>query len=337
MSPYVTGAVTVDGREIPLVSTRLSAADLLGGARVRCDIGRMRYTVAPGLYAVGSPAPESPVLVTANYKLSFDSLRRELPGLSAWLLVLDTQGINVWCAAGKGTFGTRELERRIIAVRLDRVVNHRTLILPQLGAPGVSAHEVEDASGFHVTYGPVRARDIPAWLAAGMKKDAEMRRVRFRLRDRLVLAPTELVHAWPFLVAVLAASGLFALPPGPGFPARFLSLVIPLSGSVLLAAIGFPALLPLLPFRAFALKGAVLGALWGVAAALVEGATPALGGALVLLSTPIVSFIAMSFTGASTFTCQPGAVLEVRRGIIPMIASTVLGAGLAVAARLTAL
>jgi acetyl-CoA decarbonylase/synthase complex subunit gamma len=95
---------------------------------------RMHYTVPPGLYAVGEPTPESDVFVTANYKLSFDILRRELKEMDAWVLVLDTKSINVWCAAGKGTFGTNELVQRISAAKLDKVVSHRRLILPQLGA-----------------------------------------------------------------------------------------------------------------------------------------------------------------------------------------------------------
>ena len=333
MSGFVTGAVPADGRNVPVVSTRLGTRDRLGAFAVRCDIGRMRYTVEPGLWAVGSPAPESPVLVTASYKLSFDSLRRELGGLDAWILVLDTKGINVWCAAGKGTFGTRELERRILAVRLDRVVSHRTLILPQLAAPGVSAHEVEQASGFRVRYGPVRARDIRPFLAAGMVKDARMRRVRFGLAERLTLAPTELVHAWPFLLAVLGVAALLAVPLGPGWGARALSRAIPLVGAVVVGTVVFPALLPVLPFRAFALKGALLGAVWGGAAALVERASMASAGALVLLSASLVSFLAMSFTGSSTFTCQPGAALEVKRGLVPMIVGAAVGMACAVVGR----
>lgn len=337
MSTYVTGAIAIDGRSIPVVSTRLALHDRLGALLVRCDIGRMRYRVEPGLYAVGAPTADSPVLVTASYKLTFDALRRELDGLSAWVLVLDTKGINVWCAAGKGTFGTRELEQRMMSVGLDRIVSHRTVILPQLGAPGVSAPEVEKATGFRVKYGPVRARDIAAYLAAGMTKNDEMRRVRFRLADRMTLTPTELVLAWPFFLAVLAGSALFALPTGAGSLMRFLSLFVPLVGAVLLATVGFPALLPLLPFRAFALKGALLGAAWGVGAALVEGASPLVAAALVLISTPVVSFIAMNFTGSTTFTCQPGAAMEVKRGIIPMVVATVAGIAFAVAGRLVAL
>ena len=66
----------------------------------------MRFAVDPGLYALRNPGEQAPVLVTANYKMSFDRLRQALPGRDAWILVLDTNGINVWCAAGKGTFAT---------------------------------------------------------------------------------------------------------------------------------------------------------------------------------------------------------------------------------------
>ena len=130
---------------------------------------------------------------------------------------------------------------------------------------------------------------------------------------------------------------MFALPAAVGFIPRFLDLFIPLMGAVIIGAVGFPALLPYLPFRAFSLKGAVLGAAWAILAALVVGASFPVAGVLVLLSTPIVSFIAMNFTGSSTFTCQPGAALEVRRGIIPMAVTEAAGIGLAVTVRLLAL
>jgi hypothetical protein len=340
-TPWIVGSVNVKDRRVPVVSTRLSPRDAWGGVKVRWNIGRDSYRVLPGLYAAGAPSAESPVLVTANYKLSLDTLRASLPGIDAWILVLDTRGINVWCAAGKGTFGTRELERRIMNVRLEEVVSHRTLILPQLGAPGVSAPEVRKATGWIVKYGPVRAADIPAYLDAGQRKDAAMREVLFRLPDRMAVAPVELVQSWPVLLAILAGAVLSGLPFSHGFGARLFGFLVPLAGGVLVAAFGFPALLPWLPFKAFALKGAVLGAAWGAASAGITGTlsgTSAAGiAAMVLLVTPIVSFIAMNFTGSSTFTSQPGAALEVRRGIIPMAASLVAGIGLSVAARVFAL
>ena len=331
--PYVTGYVAVKDRKIPVVSTRLSRRDVIGGWRVRWDIGRMAYAVLPGLYAVGLPGADSPVLVTCNYKLTFDKLRRELGGIDAWIMVLDTRGINVWCAAGKGTFGTRELEQRMMAVKLEEVVSHRTLILPQLGATGVSAPEVKEATGWRVKFGPVLARDIAAYLANGAKKDDAMRRVPFRLPARMAIAPAELAHSWPLVLGILAASALLGLPFDAGYAGRFLGMCLPLVGAVVAGTILFPALLPFLPFRAFSLKGALLGAVWGIASALLVHATLPGAIALTLIAAPIASFLSMNFTGSSTFTCQPGAALEVKRGIIPMISSLVLGLGMSVAVR----
>ena len=185
----------IDDVVIPTVSTRLTLADQIGSWKMRWAIGRDDYRVAPGLYKVGAPDRHSEVLVTANYKMTFDRVRQELEGIDAWILVLDTNGINVWCAAGKGTFGTAELIRRVHAVGLEHRVEHRRLILPQLGAVGVAAHEVKQGTGFTVAYGPVRASDIRAYLAAGQVAAPDMRRVRFTTGDRLALAPAELVFA----------------------------------------------------------------------------------------------------------------------------------------------
>jgi hypothetical protein len=338
--PWIDGVVRVNGRVLPRVSTRLSRQDAWGAVKVRWNIGRDRYAVLPGLYAVGSPSPDSPVLVSANYKLSFDVLRGSLAGMDAWVLVLDTKGINVWCAAGKGTFGTEELLRRIEAVRLGEVVSHRGLVLPQLGAPGVSAPQVKKA-GWTVIYGPVRAADIPAWFAAGRRKTDQMRRVSFRLGERIAVAPVELTQAWPIVLAAAAGSVLLALPFASGFAPRLLGTLIPLLGGVLAAVFAFPALLPWLPFRAFALKGAVLGLAWGIvsslAAGVLAGVSAARGAGLTLVVTSLSAFITMNFTGSSTFTSQTGAALEVRRGLVPMAASLVLGIGLTTASRLLAL
>jgi hypothetical protein len=109
---WVIGEQSTSAGSVPKIATQLTQSDRLGHWKVRWGIGRMRYAIAPGLYAVGNPSPDSPVFVSANFKMSFDLLRAELEGLAGWILVLDTKGINVWCAAGKGTFGTEEIVRR---------------------------------------------------------------------------------------------------------------------------------------------------------------------------------------------------------------------------------
>jgi len=140
---FVSGFVDTPAGRLVQVTSELVWPDRWGSIKARWGVGRMEYKIDPGLYALGMPDDKSLVFVSANYKMSFDLLRQALAGRSSWILVLDTQGINVWCAAGKGTFGTEELVRRIESSGLKKIVNHRKLILPQLGAPGVAAHKVK--------------------------------------------------------------------------------------------------------------------------------------------------------------------------------------------------
>jgi CO dehydrogenase/acetyl-CoA synthase gamma subunit (corrinoid Fe-S protein) len=160
--PFVTGSVQTPAGIVPKISSNLRWSDHWGTIKARWGVGRMHYTVDPGLYALGEPDHQSPVLVTANYKMSFDRLREALLNRKAWILVLDTNGINVWCAAGKGTFGTDELIRRVEFCGLNQVVSHRRLILPQLSGPGVAAYKVKKRIGFKVIFGPVRFFWMPA-------------------------------------------------------------------------------------------------------------------------------------------------------------------------------
>ncbi len=317
---------------VPRITTTIGWRDRLGGWAVRWDVGRSRYRVAPGLFRIGEPDASSPVLVTANYKLTVDAVRRSLASLDVWLLVLDTGGVNVWCAAGKGTFGTAELVHRIAVTRLAERVSHRKLVLPQLGATGVAAHEVKRASGFLVHYGPVLARDIPAYLAAGLQATPAMRRVAFGWWDRLVVAPVEIVHTLKPLLGFLLAVGLLDLVRHGRLTPQLAADFAPFAGAAFTGAVLVPLLLPWLPFRAFVLKGAVAGAVWATVALLLWPAAwpEAIGTALLVVA--IVSFIAMMFTGATTFTTFAGARLEVRRGGPALLATAVTGAVVRIAA-----
>jgi len=317
-------------KDTPTVSTSLSFKDRLGAWKVRWGIGRMAYKVEPGLYALGKPDGDSPVLVSANYKLTFDSLRGNLAGLNCWLLILDTKGVNVWCAAGKKTFGTDELIHRIEAARLSEIVTHRKLILPQLGAPGVSAHTVTRRTGFAVVYGPVRASDINMFIASGGKASKEMRTVHFTFRDRLVLTPVELVAAAKkslSLFGVLFLLNLFAARPfgAPDFVAY--------AGAILTGAVFTPLLLPFIPGRAFAWKGWLLGLCWTVFALSLFGwFRPGywlLAVGYLLLLPSLSAYLAMNFTGSSTYTSSSGVLKEMKIALPFIIGSSVVGAALA--------
>ncbi|WP_245693461.1 mercury methylation corrinoid protein HgcA [Deferrisoma camini] len=321
--PFVDEWIETPVGDVPVVSTRLGKGDVLGRWAMRWGIGRDRYRIAPGLYAVGRPTPDSPVVVTANYKMTFDLVRKDLGGVNAWILVLETWGINVWCAAGKGTFGTDELVARVRKAGLDRVVSHRTLVVPQLGATGVAAHEVRRRCGFRVVYGPVRSRDLAAFLRAGMKASPNMRRVTFSLWERLVLTPVELrvILMRPSLALAALLLVLGGIGPGgyslAGALVRGGAAVGTLAAGVLAGAVAAPVLLPWLPGRMFAVKG-----VWtGLGAALVLAARfgTRLNGwglmALVLAVTAASSYCAMNFTGSTPFTSPSGVEAEMRRAL----------------------
>ena len=293
----------------------------------RLGVYRLNHRVNPGLYSLGQPNETSPVFVSANYTLSFDALRSSLKNTDAYILVLDTQGVNVWCAAGKGTFGTDELVSKIKTTNLVDVVSHRKLILPQLGAPGINSFEVEKQSGFKVEYGPVRANDLPEYLKAG-KATPQMRQVKYTLKDRLVLIPVELsVAALPFIVGVVA---LYIL--GGAIPALAVAVSV-LAGTAL-----FPAVLPWVPTKDFSSKGFILGTLLALPFAAVaflgspnsaEWLQVASGLAYIFFMAPITAYLALNFTGSTTFTSRTGVKKEIFRYIPAMAASLAIGIVLA--------
>jgi len=322
--PFVVGTVNTPSGVVHRVTNTWSRQDRWGMIRSRISAFRMAYAVEPGLYAVGTPTKDSEVFVTANYKLTFDMLRRSLAGIDAWVLVLDTKSINVWCSAGKGTFGTDELVRRISMVKLDAVVEHRRIILPQLGAVGVSASEVQMRTGFRILFGPVEARDIPAYLALGRKKTREMSTMRFNIVDRLVLTPMEINPAmkkypW-FALGVLVLFGL--QPSGILFTSAWhAGVTFLLLGllAVLCGAFVTPVLLPYVPFRSFAVKGWIVGMAAVVGAELLFDPMPLrnmlLLGFVFVLFPALSSYIALQFTGSTTFTGMSGVKKELKIGV----------------------
>jgi hypothetical protein len=200
------------------------------------------------------------------------------------------------------------------------------LILPQLGATGVSAHEVAKRTGFSVVYGPVRAKDIKEFITANYKATKEMRTVKFTFWDRLVLAPMELVEAAKislFVFGVLFLINLFALRPF-GLPDFLVYCAAVLAGSVIT-----PVLLPLIPGRAFSFKGWLLGAISTAFIAHAYGwfAPPflLLGIGYMLALPPTAAFLAMNFTGATTYTSFSGVIKEMKIALPAIVLSLIAG------------
>lgn len=334
--PFVTGSIQTPVGLVPRVSSSLIRSDHLGIFKARWGIGRMHYIIDPGLYALGDPDEKSPVLVTANYKMSFDRLRDALPGRNMWILVLDTKGINVWCAAGKGTFGTMELVNRIESSGLTQIVSHRELILPQLAGPGVAAHEVKKLSGFKVIYGPIKADDLPKFFDSGFKATPEMRFKTFKTWERIVLIPIELVAALKaglILIVILFLITFFGKW-GEGWTNGLnqgLFSALAILAAILAGGILTPTLLPWLPGRAFSIKGVSVGLLtaflfvvfrWNQGITL-AGCFEML--AWLLLIPALSAFLAMNFTGASTYTSLSGVKKEMRWAVPFQIGAGIIG------------
>ncbi len=330
---YVHGFFKSGSDEIPLVSTTLSGKDHVGTIQARLGLNRDNYTVSPGLYGVGEPRKDSPVIVTANYKLTFDSVRKELKGIDAWLLVLDTCGINVWCAAGKGTFSTDELVERLEKTLLHNKIEHRKLILPQLGATGVSAQQIKKRTGFRVVYGPVRISDIKEFLREE-KCDQKLRLVTFTFRERFELIPVEFYlfgkKVWWIFPILFLLSGI-----GPeiydldmvwarGANAAMAIILGGISGAMIT-----PLLLPWIPGRAFAWKGLMSGFLFSIFFILFLGKSigPFEKMSLICTLIAISSYLAMNFTGSTPYTSPSGVEKEMKIAI-PLQAVLLIGGAL---------
>jgi len=284
----------------------------------------MSYHVPAGIYAIGHPTNQDPVLVTANYKMSYDLLRTQLEGRSVWIMVLETYGVNVWCAAGKGTFGTEELIRRIEQTGLSSLISHRRLIVPILGAPGIAAHEVRKQTGFTVHYATVRAGDLPEYLDNGMVTTENMRQLTFTLRERLVLIPVELMLSLKPLA--LVGFLLLIIPMLLGVPWVGFRMLVAFYAAVFTGIVVTPILLPWLPGRHFSVKGAVAGsALLLVYCFIVSGPGHSVSAILAaFLILPAVSaFYALNFTGCTPYTSRSGVKKEMRIAL-PLIGGSIL-------------
>ncbi|NLE01022.1 MAG: hypothetical protein GX640_14235 [Fibrobacter sp.] len=306
------------------LSSVLSSKDFFNNFLCRISSKfRMNYKIDPGLYTIGNPTSDSPVLVTANYKLTVNVLRAELEKFDIWLLVIDTRGINVWCAAGKGTFCTKEIVKQIKSSDLLSKVEHDQLILPQLGASGVNSWKLYKESGFNVKFGPVRASDIPVYLQNNFTATQEMRRVRFGFTDRAKLVPMEAIPAFKsaFLVILCIAvlSGItkegviFKKAIGGVLPFAIAGLTSILTGTILT-----PLLLPVIPFRAFSIKGLFTG-IAGLLLLLffipVFRSNPCLLAVSLIVVPAYSSYLALLFTGSTTYTSPSGVKKEMKAAL----------------------
>jgi hypothetical protein len=324
---------------IPKVSEKLNLKDKLGALKVRFGIDRDNYRVVPGLYKIGNPDSQSDVLISANYKLSFDMLRKNLDSLNVWILVVDTKGVNVWCAAGKGNLGTENVSKSIKNASLEDIVKHRRIIAPQLAASGIAAHKVKELTGFKVLFGPVLAKDIKLFIEAGYKATPEMRKVTFPMKERAKLIPVDFMYGKYKILIILAYFFFFSGLDKTGF--LFSGMlntglfpIINIFTAYVAGIVLTPLFLPWIPLRPFALKGAFWGLVMTILlntlykVPLFEAVT------LGFINLCIASFMAMNFTGSSTFSSLSGVQKEMKWAIPFQIGFIVIGSILFIISKL---
>ncbi len=208
------------------------------------------YAVAPGLYYTGDRYdPESPLLVTSNYHLTVFLLLRAVRGFSIRLLVIDTDGINVWCAAGKGAFNNTAILKQISRFQKDLSVNGKKiqLVLPKLALSGVNLQELRQ-TGVRPIIGPIKIKDLPAFLSSPSLVDQTADIYQFDFRSRLFTWLPGLVQY--MIYGLMLVMGLLGIEVLWGLQAP--------TGIILLIALTatlYPILFPWLPGRGFAAKG----------------------------------------------------------------------------------
>lgn len=318
ISSALEGEIKFDDMMVSRLSSQLNTADKIGTLKVRLGINRYDYKVPSGVYAIGNPVMGAPMFVTCNYKLTVDLIRSSLDGYDCFLLILDTDGINVWCAAGKGSFSSRELIYQLHKYQVKKRLGVGSVYLPQLGASSMEPHLVRQYTGIKVHYGPVDGRDLPVFIDKGFKATKEMRTVTFDLKERMILTPLEMILYFKYAVVFMGFSlflSLISFLLGNEVSMALLvsSAQISLSGLVL-STIIFPLMLPIMPFKSFSYNGYLLGLILLIPI-FYKPLFPliSLNIAMAIGMMVMMGYITFNFTGTTPFTSQSGVELEASR------------------------
>ena len=148
-----------------------------------------RVPIEPGIYRSGNPTKNSPIIVTSNYDFTYIKVMRNLRHIDAWVLCVDSNGINVWCAARGNDFGNEQILEAVEATGIQIYTEENTLILPQLSAGGVSIPQLPKKSEnfpFKIKFGPVWSKYLPQYLEEKpLKKPDHMKLAKFSLSHRM--------------------------------------------------------------------------------------------------------------------------------------------------------
>jgi len=121
--------------------------------------------VSPGLYEINGPGPDSPLLTTTNFSLTYFSVAGEVDGsgVPSWLLITDSEGMSVLTAWAAGNFDAEIIAKAVKTFGVESKIGHRKIVIP--GAVAVISGELEEElPGWEIKVGPREAVDIPVYL-----------------------------------------------------------------------------------------------------------------------------------------------------------------------------
>ncbi len=223
--------------------------------------------IEPGIYKSGQPDKNSPIIVTANYLFTYIKVMRAIKGLDAWVLMVDSKGINVWCAARGNNFGNRQVIEAVKATGIATLTNKKTLILPQLSAGGVASPLISKEAPdfpFRILFGPVWAKQLPQFLKERpARKPDKMKLAKFTPFHRLRAFTThttfllKMIFLKPTIALILLSLGLSFIDP---LWLRKLWIVGEIWLWIIIANAIIAGLFPITNFtRRFIIKGIVFG------------------------------------------------------------------------------
>ena len=120
--------------------------------------------ITPKLYPVGQVTPDSPVLITTNFSLSYYTVLGEVESskIPAYILSIDTQGMSVLTAWAAEKFNAEVITKSLVSSGVKEIIKHKNLIIP--GYVAMISGDLEDQSGYSIIVGPKEAAGIPAFL-----------------------------------------------------------------------------------------------------------------------------------------------------------------------------
>lgn len=261
------------------------------------------FSVKPGLYYIGQRDEKAPIIVTANNYLTVFLLARRIGKRNVRLLIIDTRGINVWCAAGKGQFSSGEIIDKATYFELLNGKNNETFILPKFSFAGVNLAELRK-NGIHPIIGPLYAKDVPSFLDQETYENQVDDIVKFGLKSRAFTALPTAVQFFYYFLGIYVIS-LGTLTPAIIWIATGLAFI-------------YPLLFPMLPGKFFAVKGIFMALSISIFDLLVTNLNLVNQLSLIIFLFATSIFIALSYTGNSAVSNYTSVRKETAR-FLPVV------------------